>query len=159
MLTLIESEKLQEPVHYTGIELYPLQQDEIVLLNYCDQLKRKDLEPVFQQIHQCDWEKDICLTPFFTFKKIRINLINFSGYQSVNLIYYDAFGPTAQPELWTKEVFEKLYGMLLPGGVLMTYCSKADVRRAMKAAGLIVKKIPGPWGKREMVRAAAHPNL
>ncbi|MGZ8557703.1 MAG: tRNA (5-methylaminomethyl-2-thiouridine)(34)-methyltransferase MnmD [Chitinophagaceae bacterium] len=154
LLTLIEAEKLQQPVHYSSIELYPLHQDEIVLLNYLEQLNRKDLQPVFQQLHQCEWEKDNSITPFFTFKKIRINLIDFSAYQPVNLIYYDAFGPTAQPELWTKEVFEKLFEMLLPGGLLVTYCSKADVRRAMKAVGLIVKKIPGPWGKREMVRAS-----
>ena len=158
LLTLIEAEKLQLHIHYTSIEPYPLQQDEIVSLNYCEQLDRKDLQPVFQQLHQCEWEKDNSITPFFTFKKIRIDLINFSTYQPVSLIYYDAFGPTAQPELWAKKVFEKLFNMLLPGGILVTYCSKADVRRAMEAAGFIVKKIPGPWGKREMVRAA-HPNL
>jgi tRNA U34 5-methylaminomethyl-2-thiouridine-forming methyltransferase MnmC len=121
-------------------------------LNYCEQLHRKDLEPVFQQLHQCDWEKDISITSFFTLKKVRIDLINLSTYQPVNLIYYDAFAPSAQPELWTKEIFEKLYQMLLPGGILVTYCSKSDVRRAMQAAGFIVEKIPGPRGKREMVR-------
>ncbi len=153
LLTLIEAEKFQHPIHYTAIELYPLQQDEIVSLNYCEQLKRTDLEPVFQKFHQCEWENDISFTPFFTFKKIRIDLIHFSTYQPVNLIYYDAFAPTAQPELWTTEAFEQLYGMLTPGGILVTYCSKATVRRAMQAAGLMVEKIPGPRGKREMVRA------
>ncbi len=152
LLTLIEAEKRQLHIHYTSIEPYPLQQDEIVSLNFCEQLNRKDLQPVFRQMHQCEWEKDISINSFFTLKKMRINLINLSTYQPVNLIYYDAFGPTVQPELWTREVFEKLYGMLLPAGILVTYCSKADVRRAMVAAGFIVKKIPGPWGKREMVR-------
>lgn len=153
LLTLIEAEKLQHHFHYTSIELYPLQQNEIVSLNYCDQLKRPDLEPVFQKLHQCEWEKDISITPFFTIKKMRIDLINFSTYQPANLIYYDAFAPASQPELWTKEAFEQLYGMLTPGGILVTYCSKADVRRAMQAAGLTVEKIPGPRGKREMVKA------
>lgn len=153
LLTLIEAERKQLKIHYTTIELFPLQEAETPLLNYCEQLHRKDLKPVFQQLHQCEWEKDISISPFFTIKKIRIDLFNLSTYQPVNLIYYDAFSPSAQPELWTKEVFEKLYNILLPGGILVTYCSKSDVRRAMQAAGFIVEKIEGPRGKREMVRA------
>ena len=153
LLTLVEAEKDQQKIHYTTVELFPLQEDEITLLNYCELLHREDLKPVFQQLHQCEWEKDISITPFFTIKKIRIDLFNLSIYQPVNLIYYDAFAPSAQPELWTKEVFEKLYNMLLPGGILVTYCSKSEVRRAMQSAGFIVEKISGPRGKREMVRA------
>jgi tRNA U34 5-methylaminomethyl-2-thiouridine-forming methyltransferase MnmC len=152
LLTLMEAEKNQLTVHYTTIELFPLQEDEIILLNYCEQLHRKDLEPAFQQLHQCDWEKDISIAPFFTLHKIKNALQNLIASKSQNLIFYDAFAPSAQPELWTKEVFEKLYNMLLPGGILVTYCSKSDVRRAMQAAGFIVEKIPGPRGKREMVR-------
>lgn len=152
LLTLIEAEKEQRKIHYTTVELFPLQADEIILLNYFEQLQSKDLKPVFQQLHQCEWEKDISISPFFTLKKIRIDLFNLSTYQPFNLIYYDAFAPSAQPHLWTKDVFEKLYNMLLPGGILVTYCSKSDVRRAMQAAGFIVKKIQGPRGKREMVR-------
>lgn len=154
LLTLAEAERLQQPVHYSAIELFPLQPEEVVSLNYCEQLNRKDLQPVFEQFHVCDWEKDVSITPPFTLKKIRTDLINLSMDQPVNLIYFDAFAPAAQPELWTREVFEKLFSIMLPGGVLVTYCSKGDVRRAMQAAGLIVEKIPGPPGKREMVRAA-----
>jgi len=153
LLTLIEAEKEQRKIHYTTVELFPLQEDEIILLNYFEQLERKDLKPVFQHLHQCEWEKDISITPFFTLKKIRMDLFNLSIYQPFNLLYYDAFAPSAQPHLWTKDVFEKLYNMLLPGGILVTYCSKSDVRRAMQAAGFIVEKIQGPRGKREMVRA------
>lgn len=156
LLTLVEAERQQQKIHYTTIELFPLQVDEIILLNYCEQLHRKDLEPVFQQLHQCDWEKDISITPFFTLHKIKNALQNFTASKPHNLIFYDAFAPSAQPELWTKEIFEKLYQILLPGGILLTYCSKSDVRRAMQAAGFIVEKIPGPRGKREMVRATAH---
>ncbi|MGZ5219014.1 MAG: tRNA (5-methylaminomethyl-2-thiouridine)(34)-methyltransferase MnmD [Chitinophagaceae bacterium] len=153
LLTLIEAEKVQRKIHYTTVELFPLQADEITLLNYCEQLHCKDLKPVFQQLHQCEWEKDFSITPFFTLRKIRIDFFTLSTYQPFHLIYYDAFAPSAQPQFWTKEVFEKLYNMLLPGGVLVTYCSKSDVRRAMQGAGFIVEKIQGPRGKREMVRA------
>jgi tRNA U34 5-methylaminomethyl-2-thiouridine-forming methyltransferase MnmC len=73
--------------------------------------------------------------------------------EPANCIYFDAFSPTVQPELWTKEVFEKMYHALAPGGTIVTYCSKSEVRRNMMTAGFTVTKIPGPWGKREMVRA------
>lgn len=153
LLTYIEAEKLNIHVHYTAVELFPLQQEEVYSLNYCGQLKRPDLVPVFERLHGSEWEQEINISSFFKFQKIRTNLIRFSSSQHFNVIYFDAFAPSAQPELWTQEVFEKLIMMMHPGGVLVTYCSKGDVRRAMQAAGFIVEKIPGPPGKREMVRA------
>lgn len=155
LLSFIEAERNQLKIHYTAVELFPLHEEEINVLNYCEQLRRNDLEPVFHQLHQCEWEKDVVITPFFTLYKKKIDLINLSISQPVNLVYYDAFAPAAQPELWTKEIFEKLITILAPDGILVTYCSKGDVRRAMQAAGFNVEKIPGPPGKREMVRA--HP--
>lgn len=79
LLTLIESEKLQRPVHYTATELFPLNKDEVHLLNYCQLLNRPDLQTVFERLHQCDWEKEITITPFFTIYKAKSNLINFSS--------------------------------------------------------------------------------
>lgn len=153
LLTLIEAERLRQPVLYTAIELYPLEQNEIVSLNYCEQLRRRDIEPVFQLLHQCEWGKDISISPFFTIHKIKDSLTNFKNSEPQNLIYYDSFAPAAQPEHWTMEMFEKIFAILSPGGILVTYCSKSIVRRAMQAAGFMVTKIPGPHGKREMVRA------
>lgn len=153
LLTMIEAEKLQQPVHYTAIEPYPLQEGEINSLNYCEQLKRADLESAFQRLHQCEWEKDVIITPFFTFNKIKVSLFDFTTPQRFNLVYYDSFAPAAQPEHWTAEIFGKLFSILLPGGILVTYCSKSIVRKAMQAGGFLVTKIQGPWGKREMIRA------
>jgi tRNA U34 5-methylaminomethyl-2-thiouridine-forming methyltransferase MnmC len=153
LLTLIEAEKIQQPVHYTAVELFPLEQTLARSLNYCHQLNRRDLQLVFEQLHECEWEKEITVTNHFTFLKSKINLINFSTFHPFNLIYFDAFAPEAQPELWTREIFEKLYAILAAGGTLVTYCSKGDVRRAMQTAGFTVEKIPGPVGKREIVRA------
>ena len=150
LLTLIETET---PVHYTAIELYPLEQSKISSLNYCEKLGRSDLQPIFNQLHECEWEKDVPINKYFTLHKTKINLADFNTGKSIDLIYFDAFAPTAQPELWTKEIFEKLYAMMNPGAMLVTYCSKGDVRRAMQAAGFTVHKLPGPPGKREMVRA------
>jgi tRNA U34 5-methylaminomethyl-2-thiouridine-forming methyltransferase MnmC len=154
-LTLIETEKINLPVHYTTIELFPLQQTEMALLNYCEQLNRKDLGAIFQRLHHCNWEEEARITDHFTLQKLNTSLLTLqpAGLAPFNLIYYDAFAPTAQPELWTTEIFEKLYGLLSIEGILVTYCSKGDVRRAMQAAGFSIEKIPGPRGKREMVRA------
>jgi tRNA U34 5-methylaminomethyl-2-thiouridine-forming methyltransferase MnmC len=156
LLTLIETEKHPQTVQYTAVELHPLTIDESRSLNYCEQLNRTDLQTLFEKIHSCEWNNTINLTPHFTFHKINKDLIGLSASQLFNLIYYDAFAPAAQPELWTQPVFEKLYSMMATNGILVTYCSKGDVRRAMQAAGFIVEKIQGPPGKREMVRAKNH---
>ncbi|RYZ60273.1 MAG: SAM-dependent methyltransferase, partial [Chitinophagaceae bacterium] len=99
------------------------------------------------------WNEAVQVNDFFTLQKLHTELAAFSPSRPYDLVYYDAFAPSAQPELWTKEVFEKLYGMMRTNGVLVTYCSKGDVRRALQAAGFSVEKVPGPPGKREMLRA------
>jgi tRNA U34 5-methylaminomethyl-2-thiouridine-forming methyltransferase MnmC len=153
LLTMSEADKTRQPVFYQAIELYPLENAQVKELNYCTQLNRPDLQLAFEKLHSEEWDKDIILSPYFTFRKLRASFVNTSITEKYNLVYYDAFAPAAQPELWTKEIFEKLYAMLLPGGSLVTYCSKGDVRRAMQQAGFHVQKIPGPPGKREMQRA------
>jgi tRNA U34 5-methylaminomethyl-2-thiouridine-forming methyltransferase MnmC len=149
-LTAIEAEEKGIKVYYETVEMFPLQKGKVDALNYTRGLSNKDL---FQQIHECKWNEEVTLNKYFTLKKVHEDLINYSTNQPFNLIYYDAFAPTAQPELWTEEIFKKLYSMLLPNGVLVTYCSKGSVRRAMQAAGFSIEKISGPPGKREMVRA------
>jgi tRNA U34 5-methylaminomethyl-2-thiouridine-forming methyltransferase MnmC len=151
LLTLIEAEAHQQKIHYQSVEAFPLEAAMVAQLNYCDQLHRPELRPFFEQLHTATWDHPIALNSWFTIQKSHTALFNFSTAQPVNLIYYDAFAPSAQPELWTVDAFTHLFSMLAAGGVLVTYCSKSDVRRAMMAAGFIVEKIPGPHGKREMV--------
>ncbi|OLY90875.1 tRNA U34 5-methylaminomethyl-2-thiouridine-forming methyltransferase MnmC [Cnuella takakiae] len=150
-LTALEAYKLQIPIHYTAIEPYPLGSEEIALLNYAATEADREL---FSQLHQAPWQEDVPITPLFTLHKQQTALFQFNIAAPVHLIYYDAFAPSAQPELWTESTFSQLHRMLVPGGVLVTYCSKSVVRRAMQAAGFTVTKIPGPRGKREMVRAS-----
>lgn len=168
LLTLQYALKHRQAVYYTSFELYPLSMAEAAFLNYAQQLRAEtedetaSLEQLFLLMHQAEWEKDIEIHPLFTIRKTQQSLLNlplpgttdtvpvYTGFQ---LIYYDAFAPAAQPELWTAELFSKLYATLTPAGMLVTYCSKGDVRRAMLAAGFMVDKIPGPPGKREMLRA------
>ena len=152
LLTLIEADKSRRAVHYTAIELFPLRNEEIQPLNYCGQLNSSHYQMIFEKIHQCEWESEIALTPFFTLFKTNKDLIDFSARQLFDLIYFDAFAPAAQPELWTKEMFEKIYTMMSGEATLVTYCCKGEVRRAMQAAGFTIEKLPGPAGKREMLR-------
>jgi len=153
LLTIIESERLQRKIYYETVEQFPVGNGEVRSLNYCEQLDREDLQPIFEQLHSCEWEKKVNITENFGFNKSRTNLLNLETSETFELIYFDAFAPNVQPELWTNEIFEKMFAMLEPGGILVTYCSKGDVRRAMQAAGFIVEKLPGPRGKREMTRA------
>lgn len=156
LLTLIKAEAAKKLIHYTAIELYPLEAEHVTSLNYCQQLNRNDLAPIFENLHTLAWEEEIPVTSYFKLRKSKEDLLNFESpqpRQQFHLIFFDAFAPTAQPQLWTISVFEKLFALLLPGGLLVTYCSKGEVRRAMQAAGFKVEKLAGPPGKREMVRA------
>lgn len=148
-LTAIEAEKQKMKIHYTAVEQFPILIEEAKALNYIEHLHHEDL---FQKIHESEWGEDVVLSEYFTLQKEKANLINYSINQPFNLIYYDAFTPNSQPELWTREIFEKLFRMLQTNGILVTYCSKGDVRRAMMAAGFKVEKLKGPPGKREMLR-------
>lgn len=153
LLTLIEAAKQQQKINYQSVEAFPLETEIVAGLNYCEQLQQPELEPLFEQLHASPWNQSVNLTPWFTLQKHHSTLFNLSIHHPAHLIYYDAFAPNAQPELWTADAFKQLFAMLTTGGILVTYCSKGDVRRAMQAAGFTVEKIPGPPGKREMVRA------
>ena len=149
-LTATWAMETKTKVRYTAVETAPLFLEEAEKLNYASSSEHQAL---FRQLHQSNWNDEKVINEFFTLEKQRSGLQEFTTGNQFHLVYFDAFAPSAQPELWTKEIFEKLFGMLLPGGVLVTYCSKGDVRRAMTAAGFTIEKIPGPPGKREMVRA------
>jgi tRNA U34 5-methylaminomethyl-2-thiouridine-forming methyltransferase MnmC len=153
LLTLQEVIGAEREVYYQSVEQYPLTPAETKGLNYAAQLGDAALEPYLAALHSSAWNQDIPLHPCLTLHKSHTSLEQLTVSRLFHMIYYDAFAPRAQPELWTTEIFEKLIGCLLPGGILVTYCSKSVVRRAMQAAGFEVVKIPGPYGKREMLRA------
>jgi tRNA U34 5-methylaminomethyl-2-thiouridine-forming methyltransferase MnmC len=154
LLTRIEAEKNNLSIYYAAIEAFPLSIALVHSLNYCQLLNRLDLQEAFITQHQSEWDKTIAVTENMLLHKCNQQLQDFEHKATFDIVYFDAFAPTTQPELWTKEVFEKLFSMLSAGGLLVTYCSKGDVRRALLAAGFKVEKIPGPPGKREMLRAS-----
>jgi tRNA U34 5-methylaminomethyl-2-thiouridine-forming methyltransferase MnmC len=153
LLSLQQAIQHEQKIYYYAVELFPLQAHEYTCLNYGAQFQSNLLQRYFMQMHESAWEKNIDVHSLFTLHKTNQSLLHLSTYQSFNLIYFDAFAPNAQPELWTQKVFEKMFHLLCENGILVTYCSKGDVRRAMVTAGFTVEKLPGPPRKREMIRA------
>lgn len=136
-------------VHYTSLELYPVTAEQAAQLNFVDQSHQSE----FIRLHDAEWNVSAKINDKFTLEKVEVSLQEFQSAHNYDLIFYDAFAPRVQPELWTAEIFQKLYTLLNTGGVLVTYCAKGEVRRNMIAAGFSVEKLPGPPGKREMLRA------
>jgi len=153
LLTLMEAEKEKKKIYYRAVEAFPLENSLVEQLNYCDRLEKADLQSIFLKLHSCEWEKDIQIIPNFILHKIKNNFIEYIPEKKFQMIYYDAFAPDAQPELWNDSIFMKLFSMLDPQGILLTYCSKGTVQRAMQSAGFNIEKLPGPPHKREIIRA------
>jgi tRNA U34 5-methylaminomethyl-2-thiouridine-forming methyltransferase MnmC len=164
----VEAERASVTVDYTAVELHPVPEAVAARLNYTD-------DPRFEAMHAAPWERigepkadePTRIDDRFSLRKIHGDLAEIltsaekpaaanrpsdssHGYE---VIYYDAFAPDAQPELWTEAIFAQIFEATAPGGVLVTYCSKGDVKRALRAAGFEVERLPGAMGKRHMLRA------
>lgn len=153
LLTALEAEKLNLSIDYTALEKYPLSMDEMLQLNYGELLEGAETKRLLTELHQLKWGEKLELNTRFLLQKLEIDFKDYQKKEVHDLIYFDAFAPSAQPDLWTVDVFNNMYDSLKQGGTLVTYCVKGDVRRNMKSAGFEVEKIPGPPGKREMARA------
>lgn len=153
LITMVECEKNGQKVDYTGIEAYPITTKELVELDYIETLGIDRFKQPFDKMHQSSWEEKTILTPYFTIEKQKKEFQGIYDLNCYDLIYFDAFGARVQPELWTERIFSKMYRALKNNGVLVTYSAKGSVRRAMQAAGFLVERLPGPPGKREMIRA------
>ncbi len=152
-ITLLETEKLNINIDYVGIEGYPVLMDEINQLNYTKELKSENNDALFQKLHTVSWEEEYMITSNFSLKKQQKLFHQIEDENKYNIIYFDAFGARVQPELWTEAIFKKMFNALKEEGVLVTYSAKGSVRRAMQDVGFAVERLPGPPGKREMLRA------
>lgn len=149
LLTWQWAEQHRKPVRYVSIEAYPITDSEADELNYEALVD----QPGLGKIHQAAWGTLVPLSPYFTFLKHQTLLQDYSPEgTSFNVIYFDAFAPRTQPELWTAETFAHVAVFTDIGGALVTYCAKSDVQRALRSAGFRVEKHPGPWGKRHVLR-------
>ncbi|WP_282031460.1 tRNA (5-methylaminomethyl-2-thiouridine)(34)-methyltransferase MnmD [Winogradskyella eximia] len=151
-LTLIEAEKLKLPLNYVGVEAYPVQIEEINQLNYVELISTSH-NAVFEKLHETPWERPHDITPLFKLEKLQKFFKEIEAKDKFDIIYFDAFGARVQPDLWTEDIFKIMFNALKVNGILVTYSAKGSVRRAMQAVGLTVERLPGPPGKREMLRA------
>ncbi|MFC2089156.1 tRNA (5-methylaminomethyl-2-thiouridine)(34)-methyltransferase MnmD [Bacteroidota bacterium] len=138
-------------VFYHAIEKYPLTTDESKMLRLPDIMN--DLQAVYQEIHNCSWEKQVPVNASFTLFKEKNDFRTIQINQTFDIIYFDAFSPEVQPELWTGEMFKTIYELAAEQAILTTYSSKGTVKRNLRDAGFKVEKLPGPPGKIEFIRA------
>lgn len=152
-ITFLEAEKRNLTINYDGVEAYPVTYEESKHLNYVTILQAQKHNDAFNKIHEVSWEKKHAISTNFNLKKRKQLFEDITDKNKFDLIYFDAFGSRVQPELWTENIFQKMYDALKPNGILVTYSAKGSARRAMQKIGFEVTKVPGPLCKREMMRA------
>ena len=150
-LTYLQSEITGQMVLYTAIEKHPLPHAIVTRLNYPALLEASG--EIFFSLHLADWKQPVQISNNFSLIKQNADLLDYTTNSCFDLVYFDAFGPDVQPLLWSEIVMAKIASAMKSGGILTTYSCKGSVRRALEKSGLRVEKIPGPPGKREMVRA------
>lgn len=158
LLTMIASQQLKLSIDYTALEAYPVNMDLVRALNYTDLLTstvhpKAALQQLFDAIHLSEWDQVTSFSEKFKLHKIKNTLQNAQFQVKYDLVYFDAFGPSVQPEMWTDEVFSKIGDAMEENGILVTYCAKGSVKRSLKKMGFEIQSLQGPPGKREMIRA------
>ena len=140
----------ERPVHYITLEKYPVAPQLVGDLGYDAWVDAQ----LFAAIHAAPWEQSIAITPHFTLEKRYCDLLAAPLPSDIDIVYFDAFAPEKQPEMWSPEVFARIYEAMRPGGVLTTYCAKGVIRRLLQSTGFTVERLAGPvGGKREILRA------
>jgi tRNA U34 5-methylaminomethyl-2-thiouridine-forming methyltransferase MnmC len=152
LLTAINSSVINREVIYTSVEKYPIDADIINNLNHHQFAGNKGKE-IFFRIHSAPWNTMVSICSNFNLKKIETDFTKEPLHGKYDLIYFDAFGPDKQPEMWTKKIFEEISSHTNKNGIFVTYSAKGAVKRSLLAAGFNVTLIPGPPGKRQMIRA------
>lgn len=151
-LTLLET--FNNPnlsIEYFTVERYPLSTDITEQLDY-PHLLAPDRADLFAALHRAPWDKPVNITSAFTLHKIEGDIATVPLPDDINLIYFDAFAPEKQPEMWQQPIFDRIASHTSPQGVVVTYCAKGDVRRGWQAAGFRMEKLAGPPGKRHILR-------
>jgi tRNA U34 5-methylaminomethyl-2-thiouridine-forming methyltransferase MnmC len=153
LLTYIFAVKQGIRVKYQSIEKYPLSEHEIKILNYTDG-QYKEYAAFFDRIHRAPWDTEVEIAPGFVLHKILGDMTTFAFdlQDKIDLVYYDAFAPSKQPELWTNALIQKVADCVKTGGIVVTYCAKGSVRRSFEGAGFKMERLPGPPGKKEFIR-------
>ena len=140
-------------IRYTTLERYPLSSEIVKQMDYA-RLVEENTAHYYQQIHDAQWNEWVDIIPTFHIRKIETDFTTYEFKDRYDVIYYDAFAPEKQPEMWSQEIFNRMYECLDENGILVTYCAKGIARRMLQAAGFKVERLQGPpGGKREILRA------
>ena len=151
LLTWLASRSDHRTVYYSSIEHYPLNREIYARLNYPELL---NIDPEdFTKLHQLPWNREVQVNGKFYLHKIHSDFLQYSFSGFFDLVYFDAFGPDKQPEMWDENILKKVYAALNPGGIFVTYSAKGSLRRSLEKTGYRIERLPGPPGKREMIRA------
>ncbi len=154
LLSLQQAFTFTGKIIYDTLEKYPLEADLITQMHFEKFILNPELLDYLPALHAALWHEPVPIAPNFILQKIEADLTTYilpPNYYT--LVYFDAFAPEKQPELWTDAIFEKLYKSMAAGGIVVSYCAKGSFKRSLKAAGFKVEALPGPIGKREMTRA------
>lgn len=152
-LTYVFADHKNLNINYFSIEKYPLSEIDYLRLNY-PHIIFPEYSDVFEKIHRAEWDSGVIISPEFSLQKVHADLLTFefNCLPQFDLVYYDAFAPGKQPEMWIDEIIQKVASTVKKDGILVTYCAKGSVRRAFSAAGFLMERIPGPKGKKEILR-------
>jgi tRNA U34 5-methylaminomethyl-2-thiouridine-forming methyltransferase MnmC len=148
MLTYLYAKNREASISYESIEKFPVREDLFKEMTFED----SEMTDVLLRFNQLEWNQKHSLDGF-DFKKMELDIEEYSPDRKFDIIYFDAFSPNSQPELWSKQIFDKMFAMLSSSGILTTYCAKGEVKRTLKSCGFRVESRPGPVGKREMTYA------
>ena len=152
-ITFLETNAKHQKINYVGVEAYPVAANEVLEMNYVTELGALEFDNIFEKMHKSEWDKKSEISADFWLTKRKQFFDEIDDFEIFDLIYFDAFGYRVQPELWSTEIFQKMYNSLKPNGVLVTYAARGVVKRSMISVGFTVEKLAGPPGKREMFRA------
>ncbi len=152
LLTANYAHLVKQQIHYIGLEAYPVESDLIKQLNYPEQIGGMS-QKHFDKIHEAKWGGIGVVNNFLTLQKMEQKLEDFMPRKGIDLVFFDAFAPQVQSEVWDINLFDKLFNYMNSNSILVTYCAKGQVRRDLESVGFIVERLEGPPGKREMIRA------
>jgi tRNA U34 5-methylaminomethyl-2-thiouridine-forming methyltransferase MnmC len=152
-MAFLEAEKNKQHIVYHTLEIYPIPISIASKLNYPQQLNAIDFIDVFMQLHSCNFDEEIKISEYFTLKKSKQSIKQFCNPNSYDIIFFDAFAPEINADLWHEDVLINMYTSLKQGGMLTTYCAKGQFKRNLKNVGFTVQNVSGPPGKREITLA------
>ncbi len=152
-LAAVTAQDASYTINYHTLEKFPVPAEQALQLNFSQQSAVHNSRELFEKIHLAEWEKEVEISGNFRLKKLNSDFTSYTPDTKFDVVFFDAFSPEKQPEMWTKKQFEKIFAACNEGAVLTTYCAKGVVRRTLQEVGFKVERLPGPPGKREILRA------